>query len=189
MFMRMAIAVGRCLKRKIMLVWAKQYINKNFASCKSLCSLQVLYAAFKENDPNVNIGFWNFSKITQSVSVCSTHQNVVLLVDAMDWDLTYKYPIKKIFYNPEDNKYIMYRCESRPGTATPKDFLNQELSEHEDDKKFNYYQWDTMDRTIFATFTATYEEVLVLMTTTITQAFCIKFKQCLLIILKLITHI
>ena len=31
--------------------------------------------------------------------------------------------------------------------------------------------------------------VLVLMTTTITQAFCIKFKQCLLIILKLITHI
>ena len=46
-----------------------------------------------------------------------------------------------------------------------------------------------MDRAIFATFTATYEEVLVLMTTTITQAFCIKFKQCLLIILKLITHI
>ena len=125
MFMRMTIAVGRCLKRKIMLVWAKQYINKNFASCKSLCSLQVLYAAFKEKDPNVNIGFWNFSKITQSVSVCSTHQNVVLLVDAMDWDLTYKYPIKKIFYNPEDNKYIVYRCESRPGTATLKDFLNR----------------------------------------------------------------
>ena len=125
MFMRMTIAVGRCLKRKIMLVWAKQYINKNFASCKSLCSLQVLYAAFKEKDPNVNIGFWNFSKVTQSVSVCSTHQNVVLLVDAMDWDLTYKYPIKKIFYNPEDNKYIVYRCESRPGTATLKDFLNR----------------------------------------------------------------
>ena len=38
----------------------------------------------------------------------------------------------------------MYRCESRPGTATPKDFLNQELSEHEDDKKFNYYQWETL---------------------------------------------
>ena len=125
MCMRMTIAVGRCLKRKIMLVWAKQYINKNFASCKSLCSLQVLYAAFKEKDPNVNIGFWNFSKITQSVPVCSTHQNVVLLVDAMDWDLTYKYPIKKIFYNPEDNKYIVYRCESRPGTATLKDFLNR----------------------------------------------------------------
>ena len=31
--------------------------------------------------------------------------------------------------------------------------------------------------------------VLVLMATTITQAFCIKFKQCLFIILKLITHI
>ena len=31
--------------------------------------------------------------------------------------------------------------------------------------------------------------VLVLMTTTITQALCIKFKKCLFIILKLITHI
>ena len=31
--------------------------------------------------------------------------------------------------------------------------------------------------------------VLVLMTTTITQVFCIKFKQCLFFILKLITHI
>ena len=31
--------------------------------------------------------------------------------------------------------------------------------------------------------------VLALMTRTITQAFCIKFKQCLFIILKLITHI
>ena len=31
--------------------------------------------------------------------------------------------------------------------------------------------------------------VLVLMTTTIKQVFCIKFKQCLFIILKLITHI
>ena len=30
--------------------------------------------------------------------------------------------------------------------------------------------------------------VLVLMTTTVTQALCIKFKQCLFIILKLITH-
>ena len=30
--------------------------------------------------------------------------------------------------------------------------------------------------------------VLVLMTTTITQTLCIKFKQCLFIILKLITH-
>ena len=130
--------------------------------------------------------------------------------------------------------------------------LDQELNEHDDDEKFNYFQWDTTDRAILATFTATYEEYketlidiidhltrhsyiaklkitsswyrtkskattvvkntasyipwlyttceemvasniiyydFVLMATTNTQAFCINFKQCLFITLKLVTHI
>ena len=87
--MKMTISVGRCLKRKTMLVWVKEYINKNFATCKSLCNLQELYTAFKEKYPNVNIGFSKFyelkpkwcvvagSKMTHSVWVCSAHQNVV----------------------------------------------------------------------------------------------------------------
>ena len=116
--MKMTISVGRCLKRKTMLVWVKEYINKNFATCKSLCNLQELYTAFKEKHPNVNIGFSKFcalrpkwcvlagSKMTHSVCVCSAHHNVALLVDAMDWDLTYKNLIKKIIYNPESNKCI-----------------------------------------------------------------------------------
>ena len=45
-----------------------------------------------------------------------------------------------------------------PGTATLKEFVNQELNGHEDDEKFNYCQWKTMDRVILTTFTATYEE-------------------------------
>ena len=52
----------------------------------------------------------------------------------------------------------MHWYESCPCTATPKEFLDYELSEHEDDEKFNYCQWSTMDRAILATFTATYEE-------------------------------
>ena len=94
--------IGRWLKRKTMLVWVKECINKNFASCKGLCNLRELYTAFKEKHPNLNIGMSKFralrtiwyvlvdSKMTQSVCVCSTHQNVVLLVGAMDWDLIYK---------------------------------------------------------------------------------------------------
>ena len=85
-----------------------QCINKNFATSISLCILQELYTAFKEKHPNVNIRFSKFcvlrakwfaldgSKMTNSVSVCSAHQNVVLLVDAMDWELTYKDLIKLI---------------------------------------------------------------------------------------------
>ena len=154
-------------------------------------------------------------------------------------------------YKIESNKCIMHWYESCPGTATLKEFLDQELNEHEDDEKFNYCQWDTTDQGILTIFTAPYEEyketlidviddltrhsyiaklkitsswyrtkskattgvkntasyipwlyttwdqmvtsnmihcVLVLMITTITQAFCIKFKQCLFIILKLITN-
>ena len=139
----MTISVGRCLKRKAMLVWVKEYIIKNFATCKSLCNLQELYTAFKEKHPNVNIGFSRFcalrpkwcvlagSKMTHSVFVCSAHQNIVLLVDAMDWDLTYKDLIKKIVCNTESNKCIMYQCESCPGIATLKGFLGEEPNEHE----------------------------------------------------------
>ena len=38
------------------------------------------------------------------------------------------------------------------------EFLDQELNEHEDDDKCNYYQWDTTDRAILTTFTAIYKE-------------------------------
>ena len=39
-----------------------------------------------------------------------------------------------------------------------KERLDQELNEHEDDEKFNYCQWDTTDRAISTTFTATFKE-------------------------------
>ena len=98
------------------------------------------------------------SKMTHFLCICSIHQNVVSLVDAMDWDLTYKYLIKKIVCNTDSNKCISHWFESYPGTATLKEFLDQELNEHEDDKKFKYCQWYTTDRAILTTFTATYEE-------------------------------
>ena len=97
-------------------------------------------------------------KMTHSACVCSAYQNVALLVDAIDWDLTYKDLIKKIVYNPESYKFIKHRCEPCPGTATLKEFLDQELNKHEEDERFNYCQWDTTDRGILTTFTATYKE-------------------------------
>ena len=52
----------------------------------------------------------------------------------------------------------MHRFESCPGTATLKEFLDQELNEPEGDGKFNYCQWETTDRVILKTFTTTYKE-------------------------------
>ena len=101
--------------------------------------------------------FWLVdSKITHNV--CSAHQNVMLLVDTMDWDLTYKDLIKMIVCNPESNKCMTHRCESCPGTTILKEFLDQKLNEHEDDEEFNYCQWDTADRATLTTIIATYEE-------------------------------
>ena len=124
----------------------KDYVSVGKAVHKQkLGNLQKLYTTFKEKHPNVNIGFSKFfvlrpkqcvladSKMTHSVCVCSTHPNVKLLVDAMDWDLAYKDLIEKIVYNPESNKCIMHWCESCLDTATLKEFLDQELNEHEDD--------------------------------------------------------
>ena len=94
--MKMIISVGRCLKTKqrpcflYSLVWVKEYININLATCKNLCNLQGLYTAFKEKHPNVNIRFskifalrpkWYVltgTKMAYSVWGCSAHQNVIL---------------------------------------------------------------------------------------------------------------
>ena len=69
-------------------------IHKNLATSKSLCNLQELYTAFKEKHTDVNIGFSKFCALrtsvpcpVSSVCVCGARQNVVLLVDAIDWDL------------------------------------------------------------------------------------------------------
>ena len=97
-------------------------------------------------------------KMTHSFWVCNAHQSVVLLVNAMEWDLTYKDLIKKIVCHIESNRWIMHWCEFCPGTTTLKEFLNQELNEREDNEKFNYCRLDTTDRIILTTFIATYEE-------------------------------
>ena len=114
--------------------------------------------------------------MTLSICVCNAHQNVVLLVDAMDWDLTYKDLIKKIVCNTGSNKWIMHQCESCPGTANLKEFLDQELNEDEDDEKFNYCQWDTADQAILTIFTATnkeYEDTLIDVIDNLTRHFYI----------------
>ena len=103
---KITISVGRCLKRKTMLLWIEEYISKNFATCKSFGTCKNCILLSKEKHLNVNIGFSKFcslrpkwrvldgSKMTHYVCICSAHQNVVLLVNVMDLDLTYKDLIK-----------------------------------------------------------------------------------------------
>ena len=71
--MKMAISVGRFLKRKTMLVWVKEFINKNFATRKSLGNFQELYTAFKGKHSDVILGSqscepWHCVKSVQILS-------------------------------------------------------------------------------------------------------------------------
>ena len=50
---------------------------------------------------------------------------------------------------------MMNRCEPCPGTAVPKEFLDQKRNKLEDDEEFKR---DTKDRTTLTTISATNEE-------------------------------
>ena len=78
-------------------------------------------------DPNVLAA----SKMAESVCVCSAHENIMLLVDAMDLEI--QRPDQEDRLQPWEQQMHMHWCESCPGTATLKEFLDQELNEHEDD--------------------------------------------------------
>ena len=80
-----------------------------------LCNLRELYSAFEDVNPEVSIGFSKFcclcpkwcitvgAKGTHSVCVCIHHQNAVLLLSAIKWDVTYKDLMAKVSYVSDIN--------------------------------------------------------------------------------------
>ena len=135
-----------------------------------LCNLSELYSAFRDKYPNIKIGFSRFcsprprwcvlagSSGTHSVCVCSTHQNAVLLLDVIDWEYTYKDLIKKVACDQDNWVCMIHRCESYPGIAALKKFLDDELSHLDMDSEFHYCQCQTTDRAALATLTTAFEE-------------------------------
>ena len=146
---------------------AKGVSNKK---CLALCNLREIYAVFKEKYVNVKLGFSKFCTFqpkwcvlagslgTHSVCVCSIHQKAILLVDAINWDITYKDLISKIVCDSIRKECMMHRCESCPGTASLKQFLDEHLSDVDSETEFHCNQWDTTDRALFTTVTTTCKE-------------------------------
>ena len=48
--------------------------------------------------------------------VCSKHQNAILLLDAMEWDITYKDLIDKVVCDSSNRICMIHRCNSCPGS-------------------------------------------------------------------------
>ena len=81
-----------------------------------------------------------------------------MLVDAINWNLTYTNLIEKIVCSPERKECMIHRCESCPGSTALKEFLDNELNEHDADDEIQYCQWSTTDRATLTTVISTYEE-------------------------------
>ena len=95
---------------------------------------------------------------THLVYVCTTHQNTILLVDALNWEVTYKNLINKVVCDPSNHECTMHYCTNCPGTNILHKFLEEELSDIDPDFQFHYSQQQTTDRASMVTVTSTYEE-------------------------------
>ena len=61
------------------------------------------------------------------VCVCTTHQNTILLVDALNWEATYKDPVNTVVCDPSNCECMMHHCTNCPGTNILRKFLEEEL--------------------------------------------------------------
>ena len=81
---------------------------------------------------------------THSVYVCGIHYNAILLFDAINWDITYKDLISKIVCHSTRKECVMHRCDSCPGRAGLKQFLDEQLCDVDSESEFHYNQLDTI---------------------------------------------
>ena len=129
-----------------------------------------MFVAFKERNPDLKIGFSKFCTLrpkwcvivgssgTHSVCVCTTHQKTILLVDALNWEVTCKDLVNKVVCDPSNREYMLHRCTNCPGTNALSKFLEEELSDIDPDFQSHYSQWQTIDRASLVTATSTCEE-------------------------------
>lgn len=132
-----------------------------------LWNLHELYVAFREQNSDVKVYFSKCCSLCpkscviagksgiHSVCVCTIHQNAVLLVNAVDWDVACKFWIGKIACDSTNRKYMIHRCENCLGKEALRTFLNKEITDFDADEEFHYIQWKTTDWATLQAITVT----------------------------------
>ena len=153
--------------------WKQQFIMHWCESCPGTATLKgFLGQEFNKHDDDEKLNYCQRDTTDRGTilrtfrATCEEYKET--LIDVID-DLTRHSYIAKVKITRS-----WYRTKSKATTGIR--------------STSSYFTWlySTWDRMVASN---TIYCVLVLQTTTITQAFCIKFKQCLLIIIKLITNI
>ena len=92
------------------------------------------------------------------VCVRTTHQNTILLVEALNWEVTYKDLVNQIVCDPPNRECMMHRCTNCPETNALREFLEEELNDIDPDFQFQYSQAQTTDRSSLVTVTSACED-------------------------------
>ena len=143
-----------------------------------LCNLKEAYQLFVSRHPDMKIGFSKFAELrpkecviagssgTHSVCVCTTHQNVKLMMvgtpmeDASDGVMQlnhYSSALAVVRCNPFHPRCALGECTCCPGP----DRLREHLLEFFEDKEIDeveYKQWTCTDRSQLETFVQPMEE-------------------------------
>ena len=97
--------------------------------------------------------------IKNTLSMCLQYSSKhILLVDALNWEVTYKDLVNKVVCDPSNCECMMHHCTNYPGTKALHIFMKEELSDTDPDFQFHYSQWQTTDRASLVTVTSTCEE-------------------------------
>ena len=122
-------------------------VRKNVHEQKRLllCNLLELHSNFKEKYPEVKVSFSNFCELrpkfcitvgssgTHSVCVCTIHQNVKLMLDAIHINKNYKELIDMMVCDQSNADCMLRRCDDCPGEAPLTDFLCHTLQHDENE--------------------------------------------------------
>lgn len=129
-----------------------------------LCNLKEAHVLFKEKFPDLKISFSKFaelrpkrcilagSKGTHTVCVCTTHQNVKLMIENVKMGAitngelpTYKHCISKMLCNPPSIDCNMSECSSCPGDFEIRNILEKSFEDNLIEK-VTFRQWVSVDR-------------------------------------------
>ena len=141
-------------KKDYVSVGKKVHVQKRLI----LCNLKELYAAFKEVHSDVVIGFSKFCSLrpkwcvtvdgsgSHSVCVCVTHQNVLLMLEAVATNKTNKDMIDMIVCSKDNKQCMVHRCDNCPRTSILKRYLDQCLHDGYNDGDVIFQQWENTGR-------------------------------------------
>ena len=82
---------------------------------------------------------------THLVCVCTNHQNNILLVEALNFEVTYKDLVNEVVCDKSNCECVIHCCTNCPRTNILGKFVEEELSDIDPDIQLHYSQWQTTD--------------------------------------------